>query len=303
MGWYRRFINVMRPNRVAADIEREMAFHMAERADDLMAGGMSEREARREARRRFGNPAFQKERTRDTDILTWLESIGADVRYALRALRASPGFAVVTILSLGIGIGANTAIFSLINAVMLRTLPVSRPEELIQVTRVERGDASPGGVVTNPIWEQVRDRQDVFSGVFAYGSNGFDLTVGGEVRRASGYSVSGDFFSTLGVKPALGRLLTRADDVRGCPAVAVLGYGFWQSEYGESESVIGSTISLDRVPYEIVGVAPPSFFGVDVGRSVQVYYDYESRQTVAIPQQFRALVADRQGGWTPPADL
>jgi predicted permease len=271
MAWYRRFINVLRPNRVSADIEREMAFHMAERADDLMAGGMSERDARREARRRFGNPGVQKERTRDTDVLTWLESIGADVRYALRSLRASPGFALVTIVSLGTGIGANTAIFSLINAVVLRTLPVSRPEELVQVTRVERGDASPGGVVTNPIWEQVRDRQDVFSGVFAYGSNEFDLTGGGEVRRAAGYSVSGDFFSTLGVKPALGRLLTRADDVRGCPAVAVLGYGFWRSEYGESESVIGSTISLDRVPYEIVGVAPPSFFGIDVGRSVQVY--------------------------------
>ena len=270
MGWYRRFINVMRPNRVAADIEREMAFHMAERADDLMAAGMTEGDARREARRRFGNPGVQKERTRDTDVLTWLESIGADVRYALRALRASPGFSLVTIVSLGIGIGANTAIFSLLNAVVLRTLPVSRPEELVQVTRGD-GPGAAGSVFTNPLWEQLRDRQDVFSGVFAYGTHRFDLTVGGEVRQALGYSVSGDFFSTLGVRPALGRLLTHADDVRGCPPIAVLGYGFWQSEYGESPSVIGTTISLDRTPYQIVGVAPPSFFGFDVGRSIQVY--------------------------------
>ena len=108
-------------------------FHMAERADELMAAGMSAADARREARRRFGNPTLQKERTRDADLLTWLESLGADMRYALRALRASPGFALVTILSLGLGIGANTAIFSLINAVVLKTLPVSRPEELVQV--------------------------------------------------------------------------------------------------------------------------------------------------------------------------
>ena len=269
MGWYRRFLNVLRPNRVSADIEREMAFHMAERADDLISAGMSEREARDEARRRFGNPGVQRERTRDTDVLTWLESVGGDVRYAVRALVASPGLALVTILSLGVGIGANTAIFSLLNAVVLRSLPVSRPDELLQVTLGDQPLA--GSVATNPIWEQVRDRQDVFSGVFAYGTRHSDLSVGGEVRRALGYVVSGDFFQTLGVKPAAGRLLARTDDVRGCPAIAVLGYGFWQSEYGESPAVIGKTISLDRTPYEIVGVAPAPFFGVDVGRSVQVY--------------------------------
>src|SRR5215471_13994796 len=109
MGSFRRFINVLRSNRVSADIRREMDFHMAERADDLVASGMSEADARREARRRFGNPSVQQERTRDRDVLTWLESLGADVRYAFRALRASPAFAVVTIASLGLGIGANTA--------------------------------------------------------------------------------------------------------------------------------------------------------------------------------------------------
>src|SRR6476619_196647 len=221
MGWYQQFINMLRPDRLAGDIQREMDFHMAERADDLVAAGMTEPDARREARRRFGNPSVQRERTRDTDVLTWLESLGADVRYALRALRASPGFAIVAILSLGLGIGANTAIFSLINAVVLRTLPVESPEELMEVTL---GGKERGSVFTNPIWEQVRDRQDAFSGTFAYGRADFNLTAGGEVRRAAANWVSGDYFSTLGVRPAVGRLLTRADDVRGCQPVAVLGY-------------------------------------------------------------------------------
>jgi predicted permease len=269
MGWYRRLANVLRSHRVSTDIEREMAFHMAERADDLVAAGMSEADARREARRRFGNPSVQKERTRDADVMTWLESVGADVRYALRALRASPGFALVATLSLGLGIGANTAIFSLLDAVVLRTLPVEHPEELVAIT-LGTGDKA-STVVTNPIWEQIRDRQDVFSGVFAYGSTTFNLASGGEVRRATGVWVSGDYFSTLGVRPAMGRLLTRTDDVRGCPPVAVLGYGFWQTAFGGSREAIGKTISLDRTPHVIVGVTGPGFSGITVGEASQVF--------------------------------
>ena len=123
-----------------------------------------------------------------------------DVRYALRALRSSPGFAAIAILSLALGIGANTAIFSLINAVILKTLPVSHPEQL-----VELGMKTEGGIwFSNPIWEQVRDRQDVFSGAFAYSPNRLNLAVGGEVRNASASWVSGDFFRTLGVNPLSG---------------------------------------------------------------------------------------------------
>ena len=180
----------------------------------------------------------------------------------------APGSRSSPSCSLGLGIGANTAIFSLINAVVLRTLPVERPEELMQVTM---GGKERGTVFTNPLWEAIRDRQDVFSGVFGYSGTEFNLTAGGEIRRANGSWVSGDYFSTLGVRPALGRLLVRADDVRGCPPVAVLGYGFWQSEYAGSRAVIGKTISLDHRPHMIVGVADPSFFGVNVGESAQVY--------------------------------
>ncbi|HKG92533.1 MAG TPA: ABC transporter permease, partial [Gemmatimonadaceae bacterium] len=269
MAWYRRLLNLARPERLSRDLDREMDFHIAERADELLAaGGMSEAEAAREARRRFGNRTYQKERTRDADVLGWLESLGADLRYAARALRASPAFTLVAVLSLGLGIGANTAIYSLIDAVILRPLPVSRPEELVEVTMAgSRG----GDELPNPVWEQIRDRQDVFAGAFGYANVQFDLAGGGEVRPVSGSWVSGDFFTTLGVRPAAGRLLVRADDVRGCPAVAVLGHGLWRREYGGAADVVGRTISLDGHPFTIVGVAERGFFGVNVGRSSQVY--------------------------------
>ena len=151
-----------------------------------------------------------------------------DVRYALRALRSSPGFAAIAILSLALGIGANTAIFSLINAVILKTLPVSHPEQLVQLVMKTEGGTS----FTNPIWEQVRDRQDVFSGAFAYSPIRLNLAGGGEVRNASTSWVSGDFFSTLGVHPLLGRTFTAADDKRGCPVdrraqLRLLAEGIW----------------------------------------------------------------------------
>jgi len=269
MGWYRRIVNTLRSNRLSSDIQREMDFHMAERVDDLVAQGMSERDAKREAKRRFGNPSLQQERTRDVDLLTWLESLSADVRYAMRAMRASPGFAVVIVMSLALGIGANTAIFSLLDTIVLKRLPVTRPKELVQIAY---GSDAAGSVLTNPMWEQIRDRQDVFSGVFAYDNEvGFNLASGGEIRIATGTAVSGDYFSTLGIRPAAGRLITRADDVRGCPPVAVLGHGFWQSEYGGARSVVGTAISLSGKSHTIVGVTEEGFFGVDVGRSVQVY--------------------------------
>ncbi len=187
-----------------------------------------------------------------------------DLRYALRTLRSSPGFASVAILSLALGIGANTAIFSLIDSVMLKYLPVRHPEELLNVTL---GDSVSW---TNPIWEQVRDHQDVFSGLFAYGTLRFNLASGGEARYAQGIWASGDFFSTLGVRTSLGRTFTRLDDRRGCPGGAVLSYDFWQKEYGGSAAVLDKTISLDGHPFPVLGVTEPGFFGMEVGRAFDV---------------------------------
>ncbi len=195
-----------------------------------------------------------------------LDAALRDCRYALRSLRAAPGFTTVAILSLALGIGANTAIFSLIDAVILKSLPVHRPEDLFQVMM---GDESYGGY-SNPTWEHLRDRQDVFSGIFAYGRWSFNLAMGGEARPVNGNYVSGQYFETLGVHAVVGRTLTPSDDTRGCAGKAVLSYGFWQREYGGRPEVVGRTISIDRHPLEIVGVAQPGFNGTEVGGSADV---------------------------------
>ncbi len=197
-----------------------------------------------------------------------LSTITNDLRYAARALRTYPAFAAVAILSLALGIGANTAIFSLIDAVMLRSLPVSHPEELLQVTMGEQ-DYAEG--FSNPVWEELRDRQDAFSQIFAYCPWAFNLAPGGEVRPANGVYASGQYFDTLRVRPMLGRLLTPADDKRGCSGSSVLSHGFWQREFGGRSDVIGAALSLNSHPFEIVGVAEPGFTGIHVGSSVDVF--------------------------------
>jgi hypothetical protein len=226
MTWLGRLRNQLRDNTVSKEITREMQFHLAERADDLEASGMAPDAARREARRRFGSLAYQTESTRERDLFGWLDTLVADVRYALRALRAAPAFATVAILSLGLGIGANTAIFSIIDALVLKSLPVSHPEQLVAVMR-NKEDL----IFTNPLWESIRDRQDMFSGIFAFGTTNFNLTSGGEAKRIDANTVSGEYFSTLGVRPVAGRLIAKADDYRGCPGIAVLSEGFWESRY------------------------------------------------------------------------
>ncbi len=195
-----------------------------------------------------------------------LDALLQDLRYALRALRSSPGFTVVAILSLALGIGANTAIFSLIDSLMLRFLPVSHPEQLRQVVIRDNGSN-----VTNPIWEQIRNRQDVFSSVLGYSTTRFNLAVGGEARNADGSLVSGQYFETLGVVPLLGRTITAADDKRGCGGAAVLSYEFWQKEFGGAAAILEKTVSLDSHRFPVVGVIRPGFYGTTVGSKVDVF--------------------------------
>jgi predicted permease len=266
MNWLDRLKRMLRRGRLPAEYEREAEFHISERTDDLMAQGMSHREAVLEARRRFGRPSFDGNRSHSSNVRTWLESLFSDIRYAARSLRRSPVFTIVAILSLGLGIGANTAIFSLYNGLVLRALPVQNPGELVQVTfgngRVH---------FTNPLWEEFRDQQDVLGAVFTFGDPTFNLADGGQVRNVRGHWVSGDFFRTLGVVPILGRVLASSDDYRGCPAVAAVSYRFWQRELGGAAEAVGSTLMLSGHPFEVVGVAHPAFTGVEVGRATEVY--------------------------------
>lgn len=198
--------------------------------------------------------------------LYWLDTATQDVRYALRILKNSPGFTAVAILSLALGLGANIAIFSLLDAVILKYLPVERPGELRQLQYRVPESSSAWTVFTNPAWEQMRDHQNVFTEVFAWGNqDNLDLTEGEAMRPANGVWVSGGFFRALGLHAAAGRLISDTDDRRGCPAVAVLSYGFWQDHFGGAKSAIGSTLSVRERAFEVIGVAPRGFFGMEVG--------------------------------------
>ncbi len=202
-----------------------------------------------------------------------MQTLWQDLRFGVRMLLKNPGFTAVAVLSLALGIGANTAIFQLLNTVRLKTLPVDAPQELAEV-RIQEMTGARGNFstryngVTNPIWEELRDRQQGFSGIFAWGTGSFNLAQGGEARPAKALWVSGDFFNVLRVPPLLGRVFSKSDDQRGCNAPGVvLSHGFWQREYGGDASVIGRKITLSNQPFEIIGVTPASFYGLEVGRT------------------------------------
>ena len=287
MSWSRRLRNLFRSENLSRDIDREMAFHIAEKADELESRGLRRADAEREARKRFGHRGTMRENTRDADVLGWVESLMADVRYAFRALKANPGFTTVAVLSLGLGIGANTAIFSLVNAVILRALPVSRSEELVRVT-------TPGriGDFTNPIWEALRDSPGMES-YFAYSSSGFNLATGGEVRNASGAWVSGSFFPSLRVRAVAGRLLEPSDDRRGCQALTVVSEGFAQREFGSPAAAVGQKLTLQGLPFEVIGVVERGFFGMEVGEQAAIYAPICAIQIVMNDPS----VLDRRSRW------
>jgi predicted permease len=207
----------------------------------------------------------------------WLHCLAQDLRYGLRLLRLNPGFTAIMVLSLALGTGANTAIFQWIDSLRLRTLPVVHPEQLANVRILDRSwnsgrDHGRYADITSAQWEQIRDHQRVFSGMFAWATEGgFNLARGGEARYASGIWVSGDFFKTLEVPALRGRTLTADDDRRGCGSPpAVISYAFWQREYAGGPDILGRMISLEGHPFEIVGITPPSFTGIDVGRQFDV---------------------------------
>jgi putative ABC transport system permease protein len=200
-----------------------------------------------------------------------------DLRYGLRTLRKNPGFTAVAVLSLALGIGANTAIFQLLDAVRLRTLPVNKPQELAELyladtTGIRGSKQSWFEVLTNPQWERIRDsRPAAFEGLFAWAEDDFNTAATGEVRHAQGLWVSGDFFRVLEVQPLLGRVFSAAEDRRGCGMPgAVVSYAFWQRELGGDRSVIGRKLTLNDTPVEVIGVTPAGFTGLDVGQSFDV---------------------------------
>jgi predicted permease len=262
MTWWRRLLH---RERVERQLDAELRDHFERLVADYVESGETEPEARRRARLAFGGLEQVKEDCRDVRGTRWLDEIAQDVRYGLRILRRSPAFTLVAVASLALGIGANSAIFALVDGVLLKSLPVREPQRLVLLN---------DGSWTNPIWEQLRDRQREWAdGAIAWSDERFDLSRGGTTEFVEGIWASGGFFEVLGVPALLGRTFSASDDQRdGGPdgPVAVISYALWQRRFGGEGGVIGRTLTLDRIPFTIVGVTPPAFLGPSQGRSFDV---------------------------------
>lgn len=202
--------------------------------------------------------------------MAFVSSLGRDFKFAIRQMRQAPIVSGVALLSLALGIGANVAIFSLVNALILKALPIHEPERLVQIELRAPNAPQATTSFTNPQWEYLRDHQDFFSGATAVGYARFNLNATGEARIIPGLYVSGRFLDTLGVSPMIGRGFTQHDDRRGGEPVAILSYGFWQREFGGDPGILNKTVSLDGHAFTILGVTPPEFFGVRVGNTFDV---------------------------------
>lgn len=268
-------LSLFRKKQTDRELKEEFSDFLEMAAEEKIKQGMNRRDALRAVRLEQGNFEVTREAVNSATWESFVETCWHDLRYATRQLRASPLFTAAAILSLALGIGANTAIFQLIDAVRLRTLPVKNPQEIAKIAIDHRGSATGHFSTRYPdltyaMWEQIRKQQQGFSQVFAWGPNVFNIAPGGEVHNVQGLWVSGEFFETLGVAPVLGRLLGPEDDQPGCgsPSVAI-SYSFWQHEYGGERSVLNRTLTINRQPFRIIGVSPPDFTGVEVGR----YFD------------------------------
>ena len=252
------------------ELSEELEAHRTMLVEEGLLRGHSQEEARRWANATLGNSATIQENVREQSGIALVETLWQDVRYALRVMRKSPGFSAVAVVTLSLGIGANTAIFTLVDALMLRVVPVEQPQELYQVRWLRPQGGQPATSLTNALWENLRARQDVFSSVASWAEQEFNLALGGAIQRANGMWVSGEYFGMLGIAPALGRLITTADDQAGCAGVAVLSYDFWKRHYGGAPAAIGSALTLDGHPFTIIGVTAPGFYGLKVGSKFEI---------------------------------
>jgi predicted permease len=290
-----------RRKRMLEQLDQDILDHIERETQDNIERGMSTEEARYAAVRKFGNVTRVKEETREVWSFVWVEQLWQDIRYGFRMLAKSPGFAAVAVLTLALGIGANTAIFSLIDGVLLRSLPVESPSQLVVLKWSARnapnvhnyqsagdcpsdlrfGARNPAGCsFSEPIFRKIAQAK-VFSGTSAFANAGrLALTGNGPATVVNGQLVSGDSFRTMGLIPAIGRLLDTADDAPSAVAVAVLNYGYWQSAFGGARDVVGHTIELNGVPFTIIGVAEQRFTGITPGSDYDVWLPLSDGQRI-----------------------
>ena len=258
-GLYRRVRAVLRSESIHQEIDEEMRFHIDMRTDENVKRGMAPEEARRDAERRFGRLTRVKEQGYEVRGGRWLESLWRDCRYGARSLRHSPGFTLVAVLTLALGIGATTAIFSVLNAVLLRPLPYPGADKLVYLGQRYQSGLAGSGEPKFLFWRERSRSFEALACYSGYGGAGGNLAGGSEAEYVRGVRVSEDFFRVLGVYPAHGRAFTREEDTPGGARVVVLSDGLWRRSFGGDRELIGKTVTLNGRPAEVVGIMPPHF--------------------------------------------
>jgi predicted permease len=267
MRWLMR---LLRGTRLDRELERELQFHVAEEAARLQADGVPDAEARRRALASFGGLEPMKEYARDARGTRWVRDAGQDLRYAGRVMRRHSAFTIAAVLSLGLAIGANAAIFGVTDALLLKTLPVERPAELVFLNRGGLDTSFP--LFSHPLYGRLKDATPTGRAAAMTTGARLQLSAGGPAELVTGQLLSGNWFDVLGVEPASGRLLTPADETAGSRApAAVLSHRFWTRRFGASADSVGSSIRVNGLPVTVVGVAPPDFDGVFVGERMDVW--------------------------------
>jgi putative ABC transport system permease protein len=288
---------------VDRELDDELRDHVERQTEFNIAGGMTPDTARTAALRAIGGVDRRKEECRDARGVSVIENLLRDLRLAFRQLAKQPGFVFTAIVSLALGIGANTAIFQLLNAISLRSLPVRSPHELVEMRLTGDGRAGRhtgrNRQISLPQYEALQRRQQAFTSMLAFGDTRFNLSRTGEVRYVDGLWVSGNFFETLGVTPAIGRLIGPADDVPGCGAgVAVISYALWQSQFGGRADILDQTLPGPGTAVPIVGVTTPGFFGVEVGRQFGAAMPNCASGNTRRDHWWLATIGRLKPGWT-----
>jgi macrolide transport system ATP-binding/permease protein len=307
--FFRRLRWLTQSNRKDAELREELQFHLDEEAEQHHAEGLAEEQSRWLARRELGNLTLLQEDTRAVWRCAILEQLGQDLRYAFRTMTANRLFTLLVITSLALGIGANTAIYSFMDAILLRSLPVSDPKSLAVLNwhaKSTKGDfvmrgmsgttyddphsGVTGGIFPFPAFELFQKSDSVFSTVFAFYRSSeakhLNVSIKGEADLAAGVYVSGDYFRGLVVLPVAGRLIVPDDDRAGAPPVAVVSYTFSQNRFGEAANAVGQSILIDKLPFTITGVTPPEFFGVDPETAPDIYLPMHTNELLGAANPF-----------------
>jgi predicted permease len=277
-------------NRRDAEMAEELQNHLDLLVERNIAAGMSPNEARHAAHRQFGGVEQVKEIAREERVWMWPDQLRQDCRFALRQLRKSPGFSFVALLTLALGIGANVAIFSVVNAVLLRPFAFDHPEKLISI--YAQRPETPRGNFTLPEFCDYRDQTTLLDGLAATASYNANLTDQGEAERVQGVRLSANIFQILGVRPLLGRVLDAADDRPGAPAVAIISDGLWERRYGRQSTIIGTNVTLNGEPRVVVGVLPRDFVlpSYDTDIVIPLQPDNDPRRNARTSVNFLRLI-------------